>query len=99
MVPSGPVPRILLMSTPFSLARRRALGEICTPDCEVSAGLLSRGMAGDGEDVAVIVRAAGTDVGDSAGGCSPGATSHAIVVPTGTTSPSFDLMPARTPSA
>ena len=28
MVPSGPVPTIFVMSTPFSLARRRALGEI-----------------------------------------------------------------------
>src|SRR5213592_2018432 len=38
-------------------------------------------------------------VADSAGGCSQAATIHAIVTPTGTTSPSCDLTPASTPSA
>src|SRR5207247_3804652 len=43
--------------------------------------------------------AAGVAAGKSVGGCSPGETSQAMVWPTGTTSPSCDFTPARTPSA
>src|SRR5262249_1098268 len=100
MVPSGPVPRMLLISTPFSLARRRALGEICTLDLAVaSPGALSHCTTEGAVAAAAVVWAVGAAAGDSTGGCSPGATSHAIVVPTGTTSPSRDLTPASRPFA
>ena len=39
MVPSGPVPRTRLISTPSSLARRRALGEIWTRRAELAQPL------------------------------------------------------------
>ena len=47
----------------------------------------------------VIVRAAGAALAASAGTDSPGARIQAIVVPTGTTSPGWDLTPRSTPSA
>src|SRR5216117_2091594 len=90
-----------LMSTPRSLARRRALGEILGLPSAGAAGCAETegGLGAATEGCSVIFRADGAAVEDSAGGCSPGATIHAIVTPTGTTSPSCDLTPASTPSA
>src|SRR5215475_6987809 len=103
-VPSGPVPLTVLKSIPCSFARRRALGE--TRARVWGKGVRPLAAAGDeGSDPfapdtdSVILRAEGVDVGTSAGGFSPGATIQAIVTPTGMTSPSCDLTPARIPSA
>src|SRR6267142_298575 len=101
MTPSGPVPRMRVMSTPRSLARRRALGEILGPPSAAAAVSACAGVevGAAARGCSVVFRAAGAVVGESAGGCSPGFTIHAIVMPTWTTSPSCDLTPARTPSA
>jgi hypothetical protein len=48
--------------------------------------------------IPLAARAAGAAVATFAGGFSPGATSHAIVSPTGITAPTSAVTPARTPS-
>ena len=85
------------MSTPSSLASRRAFGDICgaaSTRCSVArtaAAALARSGLLD-------ARAAGAAVTAIAGGFSPGATSHAMVCPTGITAPTSAVIPARIPS-
>src|SRR5579864_632788 len=96
MAPSGPVPLTLFRSTLYSRARRRALGEILAP-AEVDGSATGAGAAA-ARCAGWTARAAEATGAASAGGFSPGATSQAMVWPTGTTSPSCTLMPARMPS-
>src|ERR1700722_8366988 len=76
MLPSGPVPLIWLMSTPCSLARRRAFGESLTGSAEVASGDLVL-VTSDTVDFAVeaLARVEGApdeDTAASAGKASPG---------------------------
>src|SRR5579864_977986 len=72
IVPSGPEPRIRLSSTPCSLARRRAFGEIFISWAGESS---AAGTAdADGRDSTVVVLALAVAFAGAAGGCSPGAT-------------------------
>src|SRR5579864_3682211 len=97
--PPGPEPCKPAMSTPSSLASLRAFGEIfavaeVTLDAEDATAC----------DASILVwdtaLAVGADpAGSSDGGCSPGATIHAIVCPTGISAPSAALIPASKPSA
>src|SRR5262245_17911884 len=89
------------MSTPRSLASRRAFGEMRGPPSGGAAvgAELAVGFGAAVDGCSLTLRAAGAAVASSAGGFSPGATIHAMVAPTGTTSPSRDFTPARTPSA
>ena len=99
ITPSGPVPGTSAISMRNSFARRRAFGEICgairatavfaaTVACAPTAVCAAPPMA----------RRADTAVRAFAGGFSPGATSHAIVSPTGITAPTSALTPASNPS-
>src|SRR5579884_3451664 len=78
--PSGPDPRRVARSTPRSLARRRALGEIFAVVDDFCANPITAVVTGcwiiSTWDPA---RAEGVAEGLSAGGASPGATIHAIV--------------------
>src|SRR5688572_25731491 len=62
-------------------------------------GARAGGAAGAGRGCSVMVLAAGAAAGAPAGTASPGARIHAIVVPTGTTAPAWELTPPSTPSA
>src|SRR3984893_7455942 len=85
------------MSRPCSLASRRAFGEILML---VDAGEEDAATAGpEGFDCSVLLRPVAAAVADGAGTCSPGATIHAMISPTGTTAPSCDFTPARIPPA
>jgi hypothetical protein len=78
---------------------RRALGDTFT---SALAGL-AEGAAAEAAtaclDCSVMVRAPGPAGAVSTGGFSPGATIHAMVFPTGITSPADAVTPASTPSA
>ena len=94
--PPGPEPRTLLMSTSRSRAMRLALGETLT--LAVVPGLGAAGVSTTALAVGLLSVRRPVSVGpESAGGASPGCTSHAMACPTGTTSPSRALMPARIP--
>ncbi len=96
--PAGPVPLIFAMSTPCSFARRRAFGEICMGPAfatgpEAAAGAADAVACGAAAPVRPVCVGAVL-----AGGASPAFSSHAMVCPTGTTSPTFAVMPPRIPS-
>src|SRR6202166_4141360 len=96
--PLGPEPRRPARSTPNSLARRRAFGEILALAAADDSGTLeATGAAWD----SVFPRAAGAAAPDSCsvGGFSPGAMIQAMVWPTGMSAPTIPVTPARMPSA
>src|SRR5579859_7862886 len=99
--PPGPEPCTFTISTPSSLARRRALGEIFALDVEVGDETGAATVAAGVVSVFACkpALAAGALAALSTGTCSPGATIHAIVCPTGMSAPSCALIPARMPSA
>ena len=100
IAPSGPVPGTIAKSTPNSFARRRAFGEICggalatVVFAAAAAWTAARVCCG----TPPIERAAGRAAATFTGGCSPGATSHAMVSPTGITAPTSAVIPASIPS-
>src|ERR1700722_7575648 len=96
--PPGPEPRTPPRSTPNSLARRRALGEILALAATVVSGAFEATAAACDS---VFPRAAGAAAPDSCsvGGFSPGATIQAMVWPTGMSAPTVPVIPARIPSA
>src|SRR5580704_4216782 len=59
MVPSGPVPRTCAMSTPSSLARRRAFGEICGGAPEGATGFSGACVGPDWVEGTLVPRAVG----------------------------------------
>src|SRR5262245_39906835 len=83
ITPSGPVPRNLVMSTPRSFARGRPLGEMRTPLSAEVSGVFGGRDATEavviGRACSVMARPIDEETSASAGGCSPGATIHAMV--------------------
>ena len=96
--PPGPDPRKPEISTPNSLARRRALGEIRALGAAPGPGVAAAAWAGS-TLLCDTARAPGAVADSSCGGFSPGATIHAMVCPTGMSWPAEALIPARMPSA
>src|SRR5207248_1478703 len=85
--PSGPVPRTSAKSTPNSFARRRAFGEISGGALATAVFVAAAAWVAARVCCAppLLERAPGAAEATCTGGCSPGATSHAMVSPTGIT--------------
>src|SRR5437868_4160811 len=100
ITPSGPVPRTSARSTPNSFASRLAFGEICSarPATTILAAAPVCTPAAACCAAPLVARAASAAGPALAGGFSPGATSHAIVSPTGITAPTSAVIPASVPS-
>ena len=95
--PPGPDPLSLAMSTPCSRASRRAFGEIFAPATDAGSGAAGAAAAAVAAGADSIFRPL-CDWAPPVGTASPGFSSHAMVCPTGTTSPTFAVTPDSTPS-
>src|SRR5437879_3535361 len=96
--PPGPDPRSRVTSTPCSRASRRAFGEILSSDGETGVGLLTPALATAPPAATVSVRRPVCAGAVAIGSASPGASSQAIVWPTGITAPSWAETAERMPS-
>ena len=86
------------MSTPCSRASRRALGEIFAPATDAGSGAASTTAAMAAAGAESILRPVCWGAPLDAGTDSPAFSNHAITWPTGTTSSTFAVTPASTPS-